>query len=798
MPLLQDDGVALSVTDLRGTANGMLSLLEATAAAPGGVLSRYGLGGILPVDVTGIEIKRDENQDGVADGPVVLNADTDGDGVPDPSFDILVRGYFDFSPFAATGLTPSVTIGGEAHAAGAAHTFDTTFRVSDGRIRPWDVGPITIGLTGSPLDGVDIDGTLTLAGYQQGAWQPPVAGAFTGTLTTDLGADAEMTITLGSESLLDLDDDYARLVLTGDAAFDANVDQTFLGISIDSALLDFELVLEAAFTQHAPFVEFTRFDVTLGSRIEIDRFSANLADVFVITASDITVFPEPIDVTIDSVAYRKIGDVGMLEIDIPSTSALLGLSETSIVFSDIVLLEGAAPDTHVLHMGSVQLLVSGTLTAGGVELLEVDNLMIEFSDVRVDIGNFANLIHGSTISLTDFGAFATGIRASLASGVLLPDSPTVTASVTGLDAHFDAGGNMVFEIEAASASLFDELFQFHVTSPAADPDSPAARLQFGPDLSPSSPLLEVLGTASLSLSLLDNRAVTLGVTGLAITRQGEVSIQAASVGSATPPGAPPVGIGVALGLAEGVLPLDIHYLEIASSGSDPISFNGTDASVTIGDVDIRVVGHFDFSLFDGLPFDPVLSLGGQQATSDSNSTFELTFRVQDIATPAPKIQIQDTGPIELGVTNFVLGPLRIAPATVTLGGFENGHWQNNIGLDFGLLWDGADVDLGAGAVVNPQHSRLYGPLDAENPNPGAATLILEAALDASFATGNLRLNPTSGQLESTPGATDNWGVWLRASRTGIRRAALDAIRYGERIPARAGRRERTVPPAARR
>ena len=159
LPLIDRRVVTLQVDDLEIDRFGEISMLQAAATAEqGGILSSFGFGGLLPFEITQIAIAAaDEDEDGTPDARTIINRDANGDGLPDGDLDFVVIGDFDFTPLESFGVTPSVSVGGVDNA------FELQFRVVDSVLKPWNTGPITIGMQAGPYSGLTFSGSFTTA-----------------------------------------------------------------------------------------------------------------------------------------------------------------------------------------------------------------------------------------------------------------------------------------------------------------------------------------------------------------------------------------------------------------------------------------------------------------------------------------------------------------------------------------------------------------------------------------------------------------------------------------------------------
>ncbi len=702
LPLLGDAQIAMTAHDINVYQDGEVTITGAEATAANGIATSLGLGGLLPFDLTRVAVGSVGQSD-----PISIRDFTsiDVNGISQP-VDITVQGFFNFDSFDLLPFTPSIQIGGSGPQ-GPDNTFDVTFRQVAGQIVPWHTGTIAMGFgTAEIFPGFTVAGDLNLGGYVDGVWQTQLGGSLTALLAADTGASS-LTVTISEDSTLNIA--TGVLDLLGTVTLDGDISGSLGGFSFNGGELPFRVLMDVDQIAVAPFFELATFEVTFGN-VTIDEIVVDVADLFTITASGIEIFTDP-------QLGDPIGTVASLTVDVSATSVLAGL-QTTITTRDVQLYQDR------LKLANVELLLDGTLTVGGTALLYVDDLKVSFSDVELALGNFFDLVAGESVSISDLGSVltlpASGIDVSLVDGILLPEPaaagvvPAGLAELHGVHGTFTFGGayglpdgTLRVTADEANANVLD-LFQISAVD---------STLVLGPQVDNNVPILDVL-TASLTLPLLDDHSVQLTAQNLAVGRDGTVSITSAGVVT-------PAGLGTSLGLG-GLLPFDLTEVRIDSIGDedgipgpDPIALNVVSGGTSIGDLDITVRGQFNFSVFDGLPFTPVLQIGEDidddgeidvidSATADNQHPFDLTFHVMDLGTSSPSVRIDDVGPITLGVRDFQLGPFTVDEALLTLGGYVNGEFSTQgFGADVAISFDGDDVAFGTSVSVNTETSPLF-------------------------------------------------------------------------------------------
>ncbi|MEO2030957.1 MAG: hypothetical protein ABGZ35_02615, partial [Planctomycetaceae bacterium] len=162
--------VELEAKDLQVTRDGHVSLGSASVTAESGVLDTLGIGGLLPFDVTKVEVVAAVENQRISLSPL-----------PD-ALGVTVTGRFDFTVFEEFPATPVITVGpldpaGEQQATDISTDIDITFRVEDGTVKIQDTGPITLGFADLSLGPVTLGSTITLGGFVNGAFDKSEFGA---------------------------------------------------------------------------------------------------------------------------------------------------------------------------------------------------------------------------------------------------------------------------------------------------------------------------------------------------------------------------------------------------------------------------------------------------------------------------------------------------------------------------------------------------------------------------------------------------------------------------------------------
>ncbi|MCC7075839.1 MAG: hypothetical protein IT198_01810 [Acidimicrobiia bacterium] len=195
---------------------------ESISVASQGFLQTIGLGGILPFDITEVTVDFPDHED--------LD-----------SFQVTVTGHFDFAAMEALPFTPVVGLGVDPVTPSSPpedniFTFSIAVdSLSEGQVRPWDLGPITLGFDDLEVGDVTLGAQLTLGGYEAGEW----VDDFGGRVSIESGLDdvaGDATVDVGGA--LDITPTGANLDLTGTFSISAALSED---VSFEGASLDFGL-----------------------------------------------------------------------------------------------------------------------------------------------------------------------------------------------------------------------------------------------------------------------------------------------------------------------------------------------------------------------------------------------------------------------------------------------------------------------------------------------------------------------------------------------------------------------------
>jgi hypothetical protein len=235
-PVLTIASVTATVPSLNGlgvTFTGLHLNRDGTWGADGweiasqGLLQTIGLGGIVPFDITSVALD-----------------------FPDPddldAFEVSVTGSIDFAAMGSLPFTPLIGLGGPAISPTSPSEDNVvTFSIaveslSEARIRPWDLGPITLGFDDLDVGGVTLGSQLTLGAYENGVWTGDACGSLSilaglEDLEGETAIDVCGSLDINPDSAsLDLDGTFSLSATLGDAVTIEGAELAFdLGIAVD-------------------------------------------------------------------------------------------------------------------------------------------------------------------------------------------------------------------------------------------------------------------------------------------------------------------------------------------------------------------------------------------------------------------------------------------------------------------------------------------------------------------------------------------------------------------------------------
>jgi len=311
---------------------------------------------------------------------------------------------------------------------------------------------------------------------------------------------------------------------------------------------------------------------------------------------------------------------------------------------DVGLLVGDGPDAVAVD-GSLRLTNGGWTLTASTAIDQVTFGPIRLTDLTVDV----DASYREPSDLTTFRAALPGgttnvsVSVSAAAGQLLGADGEPIATMDGLVGDIESSGAVRVVADRAVADIGGVLRVVLTDVAVGSPDADG--------------VIVSVGVARATATQLGDLAVT--ITDLQILADGRFSARSATVDQ-------PDGIVQSIGLA-GLVPVDVTSLTLAFTNVDD---DGRVVDLT--EFEIAVEGTVDMSGFAGLPFVPVLQIGGDLITPASpfaERAIAFSARVESVdplvVTPL------DLGPITLGLQDLEIGDV-VLDASINADGFENG------------------------------------------------------------------------------------------------------------------------------
>lgn len=619
-------------------ATATLSALTASGKTPTVTFSTFGFHKDGSPFVSGAQLNLPtgySNALGIA-GLLPLQINTIGINFPNPndlnSFTLTATGQFLMQQLQSRlGFTPTIQIGAQSFSTANNGVFNFTISVDSlrsGQLSLLDANPITLGIANLTAAGVTYSGQITLGGYVNGVFN----GSVSGFLQATTGPRAGIHIDALPGSTLIFDglgggtlDVLARATLQGGVSV-GNVSG-----SVSGSELNFELKIVGTRTPTTPFFSFVVTPTF--SDLSINEFTFQIANVLSLTGHQLNLTPNS-DPTLPDATLNQV-DVSFPNFPLLSHAQLTGVK----LFDDGPGNEGAFLGFDRAQIDTVTFTVSGNIGAG-TPLANVTNLQVKLTNV--------------TIALPGGGISAGSIAVVGGSATLLPNSgPHGVASASNITGSFNlATGGLTLTVDLTADVNGVEHVTATGTTVALGPGTDAL------------PLLSV-PSATLQLPLLGS-GVEMNVANLEVARNGSFSFTSASLRPGT--ALDTIGLGK-------LLPFKVTSITLT---------NNTGPRVQLDNFNLRVQGTFNFSVFSGLPVQPIVHLGGLNLNSGASS-FDLTFGVNH-----GDATVNLNGPVTLGFAGLHFGPVTVG-ATVTVGHFLNQH--------FVLDAIGASLDVRAGTTV---------------------------------------------------------------------------------------------------
>ncbi|HSL75297.1 MAG TPA: HYR domain-containing protein [Ilumatobacteraceae bacterium] len=510
--------LTVTIEDLEIRSDGTFGARRAVVEQPEGIARSLGLAGLVPVDVTELEL---------------LFTDVDSDGrVRDlGEFEIAVVGTVDLSGWVDTGIEPVLQIGGDLITPSSPPEERTiAFSASVDSVdplvvRPLDVGPIVLGIRNLEIGDVVLDAEVRADGFVDGVLQPALGG--TASITGGF-ADVEgaITATLGG-SFVD-GPTGVEIDATATVGFSAS---TRNGASLEDLVA--RLGLRLGIDDGVPFLTAELTDVTLGvlevpfgdvATVRVTDTALDLGasgdEVALVIAGDLTEEGSGASITFDSGIEAlagwggRIGNVGV--------AADLGLVFQDGFFVDVTVPDGekfGLPDFIPLRVDEIGLQLPTSIGpddplddvlselrfsfSGGLSGTEGFPITATVDDLVVDLGK---LVAFDPLAPLDLDTFPI----ENISGVNFAIEPAIDLGVAKV-----SGGMAFGTVEVGGTDVFYARVGGLLSTPAFDAGADIVVSQYGPVL------LRV--TAPLGIPLGPTGFVLTSVTGAAAF--GDVRIE---------------------------------------------------------------------------------------------------------------------------------------------------------------------------------------------------------------------------------------------------------------------------------
>lgn len=358
-------------------------------------------------------------------------------------------------------------------------------------------------------------------------------------------------------------------------------------------------------------------------------------------------------VTIDELAF-EVGDLfsvraasesGEPAIELDLTSVLTDSSATIVTIPSATISTGLFTDRfgQPISFELEDLVVRGDGASLGSATLPPTDLFLSLGGV--DVVEFVGLsasINGLSFDRTS-GFGATGLTLSVDEAALLPDRSTSemdgVATLSGLQINLDlATGDFRVTATSLAASLGDfieisveasgnDLVELAITS------DPMARMLH-------LPLVEAafIGLADVA-GIPRDQSPKLQITDLEFYASGNWQIDSIGLVNAA---------GFAFGVAD-FLPFALDDVVLSNFGQTP----GGGVNFNQFTLDIEAKVNWQSSLFQSLPFDPYVVVGGVRVDEQTDNALPLTIVVDDLR--AGKLSFANTGAITIGLENWDVG-----------------------------------------------------------------------------------------------------------------------------------------------
>ena len=377
------------------------------------------------------------------------------------------------------------------------------------------------------------------------------------------------------------------------------------------------------------------------------------------TASAASLFEGSGVATVSATGITGFIHLGPATAELEQNEVRFSADSVTVDIIDVLVLEATTvtftPAQPVLAtFDSVNIELPGIGTFDGAEL---QGVVITRTGVEIDSASFTIAgpidagfltLTGLTVTVTDFVAdrdagLSGDLRVDIQQAEFFPDidafslvalSSGATPAISGQLSQ----GSLVFTAAELSGDV-GGVFLFTISG-----------LEIG--LGPNDDPLFLAASVSGTIPALENLVVTLNA--LELTRAGDLYLNSISVESD--------GLVRSLKLGE-FLPFDLSEIVITFAGDTNDNGVRDDGELwRLNEFSVQVTGSFNQEFLDSFPFTPILTIGGDAGDNGSFS-FEIGFE-------GGSVHILDFGPITLGFSDLVIGPVTLG-GSVTLGGYTS-------------------------------------------------------------------------------------------------------------------------------
>lgn len=398
--------------DLSGEIDGLQIASDGTPSAvsftvdTGGLAESLQLGGLLPLEITGIDVAflGDANGNGTRDDGEVFRLD---------SFDLTIAGTFDFSVLSGLPFTPIIQVGDETFADGT-DAFAVTLRSVAGTFQIWETESITIGVADLQIGNLfEIAGSITLGGYTAGEW----VGGFDGNLViTSLNDNVTASATATVSGAVDVA--AGTVAVETEATLDLGIGTT---ITLSEAALSTDFTIAKEETGNLTFaINMASASVgtlSVGSIFAATDVTASLSDLSISGAG----------VTLGSISFGAASATVLPENGLGITATTTGFGGSYDFTTD--------PDTFVLTAETLTFALADVVTfnATGVSITPNDDVIFSVATVSANLPGM-----GVSGEVTGFQLAANGT----------PSATSVLLDTSSLADSLGLGGVLPFNVDA--------------------------------------------------------------------------------------------------------------------------------------------------------------------------------------------------------------------------------------------------------------------------------------------------------------------------------------------------------------